>query len=215
MVFRGDDAQNIAAAHGIAVGIALYERPGRCARQSFLEGVRLTGRDQQARAFTRRARPALECWIEATQILFEGNRAVGVEYRRGKKKLTTMGGEILCCGGAINSPTLLQHSGVGPGERLTDLGIDMVQDLPGVGGHLQDHLEVYVQHACTEPVSLYPALAWWRQPWIGAQWLFGRTGIGASNHFEAGGFVRSAAGVEWPDVQLHFLPVALSLVRRY
>ncbi len=151
----------------------------------------------------------LVCKAEATRILFEGKRAVGVEYRRGRKKVTARGGEIICCGGAINSPTLLQHSGVGPGERLTDLGIDMVQDLPGVGEHLQDHLEVYVQHACTEPVSLYPALAWWRQPWIGAQWLFGKRGIGASNHFEAGGFIRSNDSVELPNVQFHFLPIAV------
>jgi choline dehydrogenase len=151
----------------------------------------------------------LVCKAEATRILFEGTRAVGVEYRRGKKKLTAIGGEIICCGGAINSPTLLQHSGVGPGERLTDLGIDMVQDLPGVGENLQDHLEVYVQHACTQPVSLFPALAWWRQPWIGAQWLFGKRGIGASNHFEAGGFIRSNDSVELPNVQFHFLPIAV------
>ena len=151
----------------------------------------------------------LVCKAEATRILFEGNRAVGVEYRRGKQKLTATGGEIICCGGAINSPTLLQHSGVGPGERLSGLGIDMVQDLPGVGEDLQDHLEVYVQHACTQPVSLFPALAWWRQPWIGAQWLFGKRGIGASNHFEAGGFIRSNDSVELPNVQFHFLPIAV------
>jgi choline dehydrogenase len=134
---------------------------------------------------------------------------VGVEYRRGKRRLTATGGEIICCGGAINSPTLLQHSGVGPGERLSGLGMDVVQDLPGVGENLQDHLEVYVQHACTQPVSLYPALAWWRQPWIGAQWLFGKRGIGASNHFEAGGFIRSNDSVELPNVQFHFLPIAV------
>jgi choline dehydrogenase len=151
----------------------------------------------------------LVCGAEATRIRFEGKRAVGVEYRRGRQRLTATGGEIICCGGAINSPTLLQHSGVGPGERLSALGIDMVQDLPGVGENLQDHLEVYVQHACTQPVSLYPSLAWWRAPWIGAQWLFGRRGIGASNHFEAGGFIRSNDAVELPNVQFHFLPIAV------
>ncbi len=151
----------------------------------------------------------LVCGAQATRILFEGKRAVGVEYRRGRQLRTAKGGEIICCGGAINSPTLLQHSGVGSGERLSPLGINMVQDLPGVGENLQDHLEVYVQHACAKPVSLYPALAWWRQPWIGAQWLFGRRGIGASNHFEAGGFIRSNDDVDLPNVQFHFLPIAV------
>jgi choline dehydrogenase len=151
----------------------------------------------------------LICGAFTTRILFEGTRAVGVEYRKGRRRFTAYAGEIICCGGAINSPTLLQHSGVGPADRLTGLGIDVVQDLPGVGEDLQDHLEVYVQHACTQPVSLYPALAWWRRPWIGAEWLFARRGTGASNHFEAGGFIRSNDEVPIPNVQFHFLPIAI------
>ena len=144
-----------------------------------------------------------------TRVLFDGRRAVGVEYRRGGRLHSARGAEIVCCGGAINSPQLLQLSGVGPAERLRALGIEVVRDLPGVGEDLQDHLEVYVQYACTQPVSLYPALAWWRQPWIGAKWLFGRSGIGASNQFEGGGFIRSNDRVDSPNVQFHFLPIAI------
>jgi len=151
----------------------------------------------------------LKCGALTTRILFEGRRAVGVEYHSGHNQFTASAGQIICCGGAINSPQLLQLSGVGPADRLRGLGIDMVHDLPGVGEGLQDHLEVYVQYACTQPVSLYPALAWWRQPWIGLQWLFSRSGTGASNHFEAGGFIRSNHQVTEPNVQFHFLPIAI------
>ena len=100
-------------------------------------------------------------------------------------------------------------SGVGNPELLEKYGIDVVHDLKGVGENLEDHAEVYVQYECTQPVSLYPSLSWWRQPWIGMQWLFGRTGIGASNHFEAGGFIRSNEDVDYPNLQYHFLPIAI------
>ena len=149
------------------------------------------------------------CRAHATRILFEGDRAVGVEYRRGKKQVTATGGEIICCGGAINSPSLLQLSGIGNGEALKGLGLPVVRDLPGVGENLQDHLEVYVQYACKQPVSLFPYLKWWRQPKVGLDWLFGRKGIGATNHFEAGGFIRSNDQVAYPNLQYHFLPIAI------
>src|SRR5918996_2483907 len=127
-----------------------------------------------------------------TKVVFEGDRAVGVEYtrtgRRGSE--TVRAGEVILCGGAINSPQLLQLSGIGAADELRALGIDVVADVPGVGEHLQDHLEVYVQHGCTQPVSVAPGLAHWRKPFIGAQWLFFRSGLGATNHFEAGGLVR-------------------------
>jgi choline dehydrogenase len=118
-------------------------------------------------------------------------------------------GEIICCGGAFNSPQLLQLSGVGNASELEGLGIDVVQDVPGVGENLQDHLEVYLQHACTQPVSVYPALKWYNQPWIGFQWLFFRRGPAATNHFEAGGFIRSNENMTYPNVMFHFLPVAI------
>jgi choline dehydrogenase len=117
--------------------------------------------------------------------------------------------EVILCGGAINSPQLLQLSGVGNAADLRALGIDVVADLPDVGENLQDHLEVYVQHACTQPVSQQPALKWKNRPLVGAKWLFGRTGPGATNHFEAGGFIRSNDAVAYPNLMIHFLPLAV------
>ncbi|MDY8155129.1 choline dehydrogenase [Escherichia coli] len=112
--------------------------------------------------------------------------------------------------GAIASPQILQRSGVGNAELLAEFDIPLVHELPGVGENLQDHLEMYLQYECKEPVSLYPALQWWNQPRIGAEWLFGGTGVGASNHFEAGGFIRSREEFAWPNIQYHFLPVAIN-----
>ena len=151
----------------------------------------------------------VKCNALAARIVFQGKRAVGVEYMRGKKTETAHGGEIICCGGAVNSPQLLQLSGVGNGAELRELGIDVVHDLPGVGENLQDHLELYVQYACRKPVSMFPALKWYNQPRIGMQWLFGRTGAGATNHFEAGGFIRGNDRVPYPNIQYHFLPIAI------
>lgn len=108
----------------------------------------------------------------------------------------------------INSPQLLQLSGVGPAKLLTAHGIDPVVDRPGVGSNLQDHLEVYIQYACKEPVSMQPHLSPWRRPWIGLQWLF-RSGPAATNHFEAGGFIRSNDAVTYPNLMFHFLPLAV------
>ncbi|MFE0357142.1 choline dehydrogenase [Streptomyces nigra] len=157
------------------------------------------------------ARPNLTVRTRAlvTRVLFEGGRAVGVEYRRGPGGLRQVrAGEVILCGGAINSPQLLQLSGVGDADGLRALGIDVVQHLPGVGENLQDHLEVYIQHACTQPVSLQPYLAKWRAPLVGLQWLL-RRGPGATNHFEAGGFVRGNDDVDYPNLMFHFLPVAV------
>lgn len=151
----------------------------------------------------------VRCRAQATRLLFSGRRAVGVEYVRRGRVRQDFAGEVICCGGAINSPQLLQLSGVGNADDLKALGLSVVHDLPGVGENLQDHLELYVQYACKKPVSLFPALKWYNQPWIGAQWLFGRTGIGASNHFEAGGFIRGNDRVPYPNLQYHFLPIAI------
>ncbi|MDA0640750.1 MULTISPECIES: choline dehydrogenase [Nonomuraea] len=139
------------------------------------------------------------------RIVFEGDRAVGVICDG--ERITA--GEVIVCGGAVNSPQLLQLSGVGPAPLLEPLGVEMVHDLPGVGENLQDHLEVYVQHACRQPVSQQPSLAKWRRPVIGAQWLFLRGGPGATNHFEAGGFIRSNDEVAYPNLMFHFLPIAV------
>lgn len=145
------------------------------------------------------------------RILFDGKRAVGVAYFKGESPQTAQARrEVLLCAGAIASPQILQRSGVGPKDLLQGLDIPVVHDLPGVGENLQDHLEMYLQYACKEPVSLYPALQWFNQPKIGAEWLFSGTGIGASNQFEAGGFIRSRDEFAWPNIQYHFLPVAIN-----
>jgi len=145
------------------------------------------------------------------RILFSGKRASGVSYHcDGRTQEVRARREVLLCGGAIASPQILQRSGVGPASWLRELEIPVVLDLPGVGNNLQDHLEMYIQYACKEPVSLYPALQWRNQPKIGAQWLMLGTGIGASNHFEAGGFIRTEDSALWPNIQYHFLPVAIN-----
>ena len=144
-----------------------------------------------------------------TRVVLEGARAVGVELARGSRRELVRAGEVILCGGAIASPQLLQLSGVGAPEHVHSVGIEPRHDLPGVGENLQDHLEVYVQHACTQPVSMQPALQHRRKPWIGFQWLFFRRGPGATNHFEAGGFVRSNDEVAYPNLMFHFLPLAI------
>src|SRR6185312_4969120 len=147
----------------------------------------------------------VRCKTFVDRVVFDGARAVGVavgdELIRAK--------EIILCGGAINSPQLLQLSGVGNAHELEALGIDVVHDLPGVGENLQDHLEVYIQYACTQPVSMQKYLKWRYRPWIGANWLFLRRGPGATNHFEGGGFVRSNDDVAYPNLMFHFLPIAV------
>ena len=149
-----------------------------------------------------------------TRVLFEGRsdaqRAMGVEVlRRGQVRQLHASREVILCGGAINSPQLLQLSGIGNPAHLEPLGIAVVTPLKGVGENLQDHLETYVQYACKEPITLYSALNPFVKLKIGAEWLLFRTGLGATNHFESGGFIRSEAGVRHPDLQYHFLPMAV------
>jgi choline dehydrogenase len=151
----------------------------------------------------------LECRSLVTKILFQGRRAVGVEVQGPGGRRQVRAGEVILCGGAINSPQLLQVSGVGNADELRALDAYVVQDLPGVGENLQDHLEVYIQHSCTQPVSVAPALKWRNRPWIGLQWLLFRKGPGATNHFEAGGFARSNDDVAYPNLMFHFLPIAI------
>ncbi len=152
----------------------------------------------------------VETLAHATRVLLEGTRAVGVEYLRyGRSRRSVRAGEVILCGGAINTPQLLQLSGIGPASLLRPLGIDVVHDLPGVGENLQDHLEVYIQYASKQPVSIAPGLAMHRRPGIGYRWLFHKDGLGATNHFEGGGFARSNDDVDWPNLMFHFLPVAI------
>ena len=180
----------------------------------FDRNIRRGRRQSAARAYLYpvMARPNLEviCRAMVSQVLFEGKRATGVEFTDGRGKPNrAMANEVVLCGGAINTPQLLQLSGIGNRDELRALGIPVVHHLPGVGEHLQDHLEVYVQHACRQPVTQQPSLQLWRRPWIGFRWLFFRSGPGATNHFEAGGFVRGNDDVEYPNLMLHFLPIAV------
>jgi choline dehydrogenase len=145
------------------------------------------------------------------RILHEGARATGVHYRRnGVQRHVAARREVLLAAGAIGSPHLLMLSGIGPADQLDAHGIEAVQVLPGVGGNLMDHLEVYFQQACTQRVSLNRWLSPLGKGIIGARWLLLHSGLGCTNHFEVGGFVRSSAGVDWPDIQFHFLPAAVS-----
>jgi len=152
----------------------------------------------------------VETRVLVTRILFQGSRAVGVEYvtRRGRR-MQARAGEVIVASGAINTPQLLQLSGVGNAEELRELGIDAVADVPGVGEHLQDHLEVYIQYRSRQPVSVAPAKRLRNRPWVGFQWLFLRRGPGATNHFEGGGFARSNEDVAYPNLMFHFLPIAI------
>ena len=172
-------------------------------------------RHSTARAYLRpvldRANLSLEVRALTLRILFEGKRATGVEYaHRGRTLRVRAAREVLLSGGAINSPQLLQLSGIGDAGELKALGIDIVNDLPGVGRNLQDHVEVFVQHACTQPVSLMRHLTPFGRMKLGVRWFLTRRGPGDTNQIEAGGFIRSRAGIEHPDIQYHFLPMAMT-----
>ncbi|MFY9204912.1 MAG: choline dehydrogenase [Yoonia sp.] len=146
----------------------------------------------------------------ARKVVIENGRAVGVEVERGGK-IEVIGAnvEVIIAASSLNSPKLLMLSGIGPAAHLAEHGIDVVADRAGVGQNLQDHLELYIQQAATKPVSLFKHWNLWGKAKIGAQWLFTKTGLGASNQFESAAFVRSKAGMEYPDIQYHFLPIAV------
>ena len=143
------------------------------------------------------------------RILFEGTKAVGVEYYWHGRTHQVRADKVILCGGAINSPQLLQVSGVGNKDLLNKVGVNVVKDLPGVGENLQDHLEVYVQYNCTKPVSAQRYLDKWRWPMLGLQWLTTHKGPVATSHFEAGGFARSNENEDYPNLMFHFLPLAM------
>jgi choline dehydrogenase len=157
------------------------------------------------------SRPNLTVQTRAytTKILFDGHRASGVEYAHRGQVHQAQAGEVILSGGAINTPQLLQLSGVGDSKLLAQVGVDVVHDLPGVGENLQDHLEVYVQYGSKQPVSVAPAMKLRNRPMVGAKWLFLRSGPGATNHFEGGGFARSNEDVAYPNLMFHFLPIAI------
>ena len=146
----------------------------------------------------------------ARRIRFDGARATGVEIERDDGIETVRADkEIILAASSVNSPKILMLSGVGPAEHLREMGVEVVADRPGVGANLQDHLEIYVQVECKRPITLYRHLNPFSKALIGLQWMLRKSGHGATNHFESAAFIRSAAGVEYPDIQYHFLPVAI------
>ncbi|MEZ5924041.1 MAG: choline dehydrogenase [Hyphomicrobiaceae bacterium] len=164
---------------------------------AYLRPAFKTGRVRIVRAFARR-------------VVFEGRRAIGVEVERGGRiEVLKARREVIVSASAINSPRLLKLSGIGPASELSRFGIGVVADRPGVGENLQDHLEVYLQAACKQPVTLHSHLNLFSKGLIGLRWLLFKNGLGATNHFESCGFIRSAAGVKYPDIQYHFLPAAI------
>ncbi|NNE78811.1 MAG: choline dehydrogenase [Silicimonas sp.] len=166
-----------------------------------------------ANAYLRPALARPNCDIvkgHANRIVITDGRATGVELDQGGKPMTiTARREVIIAASAINSPKLLMLSGIGPAGHLAEHGIDLIADRPGVGKNLQDHLELYIQMAASQPITLY---RYWTLFWksvLGARWLFTKTGLGSSNQFESAAFIRSAAGVKYPDIQYHFLPMAV------
>jgi choline dehydrogenase len=198
------------AGHPLTSDVNGYKQEGFAA---FDRNVKRGRRFSAARAYLypvkHRKNLTVQCRALATKLITEGKTVVGVEYDLpfGRKK-SVRAKEVILCGGAFNSPQLLQVSGIGNEQELRKVGITPVHHLPGVGENLQDHLEVYVQHLCTQPVSLNPTMKFWKRPFIGFAWLF-RKGPGASNHFEAGGFIRSNNQVKYPNLMFHFLPIAV------
>jgi choline dehydrogenase len=182
----------------------------------FMERTVLGGmRNSTSRAYLRPAlkRPNLSVEVNAhiNRILFEGTKAVGVEFIQGGQSRKIMAErEVILSGGVFNSPQILMRSGVGNADHLRELGIPVVHDLPGVGENLQDHLDWPIQYECTQPVSLYSSTTKLGQLKVGLQWFLGKTGIAASNLFEAGGYFRSRPGIEFPNVQHHFVAVAMN-----
>jgi len=175
------------------------------------QGVRSSAANAYLRPALRRPNLSLQTHALATKIVFEGRRATALDYRRGDRQVrVAVGRELILCGGPINSPQLLKLSGVGPAAELRSFAIPVVHDLPGVGENLQDHLEFYFQVACKEPITLYSSIKPLAKAAIGVRWLLRKDGLGATNHFESCGFIRSRPGIEYPDLQYHFLPMAVA-----
>jgi choline dehydrogenase len=174
-------------------------------------GQRWSAANAYLKPAMRRPNLKVETGVAVSKILFEGRRAVGVTYQQGDQiRSVRVRREVILAGGPINSPQLLKLSGIGPADELRRHGIEIVHDLPGVGENLQDHLEFYFQVAVTKPVTLYSTMGLFAKAMIGARWLLRRDGLGATNHFESCGFIRSRAGIQYPDIQYHFLPLAVS-----
>ena len=175
-----------------------------------LNGVRHSTAQAYLRPVSERSNLKIFTRSEATRLLLDTDRIVGVQYNRsGELKEVRANKEVVLCGGPINNPKLLMLSGIGPGDHLKAAGIHPIHDLAGVGQNLQDHLEIYLQMECKRPVTLQRYYNFFGKMFVGARWLFTRTGPGATNNFEVGGFIRSDVGVEHPDLQYHFFPMAV------
>jgi choline dehydrogenase len=175
------------------------------------DGRRWSAANAYLRPAMKRANLKVLTHALATRIVFDGTRAVALEYQHaGAVHRVRVAAELILSGGPINSPQLLKLSGVGPQAELREHGIEVVQHLSGVGENLQDHLEFYFQVACKEPITLYSSIDYFSRALIGARWLLRKDGLGATNHFESCGFIRSRAGIEFPDIQYHFLPMAVA-----
>src|ERR1044072_1495942 len=194
------------AGHELTADVNGYKQEGFAKfDRNISHGRRLSAARAYLHPVMNRANLTVRTHAMVDRILFKGTRAIGV-VAGGDPYFA---GEVILCGGAINSPQLLQVSGVGDATHLTPLGIDVVHELPGVGESLQDHLEVYVQCSSKQPVTVAPSYRWRNRPKVGLEWLLKKTGPGATNHFEAGGFIRSNDDVAYPNVMFHFLPIAV------
>jgi choline dehydrogenase len=174
-------------------------------------GRRCSAANAYLRPALKRQKVELRANSLVERVTFSSGRVDGVAYRRhGRAEYAHARREVILAAGAIKSPHILLLSGIGPAAHLSAHGIPLVRDLPGVGQNLMDHLELYIQYRCTKPITLYK----WMHPFakllIGLQWMFVRRGLGSTNHFESGGFIRSRAGIRYPDIQFHFLPLAIS-----
>jgi choline dehydrogenase len=189
-----------------------YRQEGFCRMDmSVRDGVRSSTANAYLKPALNRVNLHLQMHALTTRVLLEGKRAVGVEYRQqGKTFRVQARREVILCASAFNSPKLLMLSGIGPAEQLHKHGIEVVHDLPGVGENLHDHLEVWVQQACTQKITLNGWLNPFGQLLIGARWFFFKSGLGASNQFESNGYIRSRAGLKYPDLQYHFLAGAIA-----
>lgn len=189
-----------------------YRQEGFCRMDMTVrDGVRCSTANAYLKPAMKRNNLQVEMHALTTRILMDGKRAVGVEYRQGERTHRVQARrEVIVAASAFNSPKLLMLSGIGPAEHLREHGIDVVQDLPGVGRNLQDHLEVWVQQSCTRKITLNGWLNPLGQAFIGARWLLFKSGLGASNHFESNGYIRSRAGLKYPDLQYHFLAGAIA-----
>jgi choline dehydrogenase len=178
--------------------------------RNIFRGRRLSAARAYIHPVRKRKNLRVETLAMVTGLRRDGTTVTGVDYLRfGRLRRSVDAAEVILCGGAFNSPQLLQLAGIGRAAELEPLGIESMVELPGVGENLQDHLEVYIQYASKQPVSIAPYLKHRYKPMIGFQWLFQRKGVGASNHFEAGGFIRSNERVDYPNLMFHFLPIAI------